>query len=269
MSKITQRLNLAMQKYSGQQWCRDISESGPTVARQWTDSARQGPTPRQSGLKDTGPAVRHVRHPRHLRHARHSDTRHSDTLRHDPRVSPVQPPSDTDQTQARHLRHRRHQCQSTPLRHCFDTPRHYSDTSDTSDTQTHQGSSVWPMACVSAAHCGAVALVLYSDPRPTDPSAASGLGSSERSRASRPVSAGLGRSRPVSSGLERSRAVSRALLSPSGGALLPWRALAALSTRARQSHRCTCPCTSDHEGSKPRVGHAARPDGLPGGVGGR
>ena len=28
----------------------------------------------------------------------------------------------------------------TPLRHCFDTPRHYSDTSDTSDTQTHQGS---------------------------------------------------------------------------------------------------------------------------------
>ena len=58
------------------------------------------------------------------------------------------------------------------------------------------------MACVSAAHCGAVSLVLYSDPRPTDPSAASGLGSSERSRASRPVSAGLGRSRPVSSGLE-------------------------------------------------------------------
>ena len=145
----------------------------------------------------------------HPRHARHSDTRHSDTLRHDPRVSSVQPPSDTDQTQARHLRHRRHQCQSTPLRHCFDTPRHYlSDTSDTSDTQTHQGSSVWPMACVSAAHCGAVALVLYSDPRPTDPSAASGLGSSERSRASRPVSAGLGRSRPVSSGLGRSRAVS-------------------------------------------------------------
>ena len=123
----------------------------------------------------------------------------------DPRVSSVQPPSDTDQTQARHLRHRRHQCQSTPLRHCFDTPRHYSDTSDTSDTQTHQGSSVWPMACVSAAHCGAVSLVLYSDPRPTDPSAASGLGSSERSRASRPVSAGLGRSRAVWSGLERSR----------------------------------------------------------------
>ena len=110
-----------MQKYSGQQWCRDISESGPTVARQWPDSARQGPTPRQSGLKDTGPAVRHVRHPRHLRHARHSDTRHSDTLRHDARVSTVQPPSDTGQTQARHLRHRRHQCQSTPLRHCSDT----------------------------------------------------------------------------------------------------------------------------------------------------
>ena len=110
-----------MQKYSGQQWCRDISESGPTVARQWPDSARQGPTPRQSGLKDTGPAVRHVRHPRHLRHARHSDTRHSDTLRHDARASPVQPPSDTGQTQARHLRHRRHQCQSTPLRHCSDT----------------------------------------------------------------------------------------------------------------------------------------------------
>ena len=130
-----------MQKYSGQQWCRDISERVPTVARQWPDSTRQGPTPRQSGLKDTGPAVRHVRHPRHLRHARHSDTRHSDTLRHDTRISTVQPPSDTGQTQARHLRHRRHQCQSTPLRHCFDTPRHYSDTSDTSDTQTHQGSS--------------------------------------------------------------------------------------------------------------------------------
>ena len=97
------------------------ADSGPTVARQWPDSARQGPTPRQSGLKDTGPAVRHVRHPRHLRHARHSDTRHSDTLRHDPRVSTVQPPSDTGQTQARHLRHRRHQCQSTPLRHCSDT----------------------------------------------------------------------------------------------------------------------------------------------------
>ena len=110
-----------MQKYSGQQWCRDISESGPTVARQWPDSARQGPTPRQSGLKDTGPAVRHVRHPRHLRHARHSDTRHSDTLRHDTRISTVQPPSDTGQTQARHLRHRRHQCQSTPLRHRSDT----------------------------------------------------------------------------------------------------------------------------------------------------
>ena len=71
--------------------------------------------------QDTGPAVRHVRHPRHLRHARHSDTRHSDTLRHDTRISTVQPPSDTGQTQARHLRHRRHQCQSTPLRHRSDT----------------------------------------------------------------------------------------------------------------------------------------------------
>ena len=119
-----------MQKYSGQQWCRDISESGPTVARQWPDSARQGPTPRQSGLKDTGPAVRHVRHPRHLRHARHSDTRHSDTLRHDPRVSLSNHPqtpvrhrpdtsdtvdtsvnrhrSDTAPTLLRHLRHLRH-----------------------------------------------------------------------------------------------------------------------------------------------------------------
>ena len=40
----------------------------------------------------------------------------------------------------------------TLLRHYFDTPRHYSDTSDTSDTQTHQGSrrSCWqPFAAVS------------------------------------------------------------------------------------------------------------------------
>ena len=70
------------------------------------------------------PTLRHVRHGGH---ARHFDTRHSDTLRHDPRVSSVQPPSDTDQTQARHLRHRRHQCQSTPL-------RHYSDTTPTPPT---------------------------------------------------------------------------------------------------------------------------------------
>ena len=69
---------------------------------------------------------------------RHSTLRHTQTR---PTRLPVQPPSDTGQTQARHLRHRRHQCQSTPLRHCFDTPRHYSGTSDTSDTQTHQGST--------------------------------------------------------------------------------------------------------------------------------
>ena len=148
----------------------------------------------------------------------------------------------------------------TLLRHAPTLLRHLRHP----DTQTHQGSSVWPMACVSAAHCGAVALVLYSDPRPTDPSAASGLGSSERSRASRPVSAGLGRSRPVSSGLERSRAVSRALLSPSGGALLPWRALAALSTRAPGSHE-VIPC----ENQGPEVVkntqnfRAGRPSAIP------
>ena len=49
---------------------------------------------------------------------RHSTLRHAQTR---PTRLPVQPPSDTGQTQARHLRHRRHQCQSTPLRHYSDT----------------------------------------------------------------------------------------------------------------------------------------------------
>ena len=45
MSKITQRLNLAMQKYSGQQWCRD------------TGHRSCGPRTQVLQSQDTGPAV--------------------------------------------------------------------------------------------------------------------------------------------------------------------------------------------------------------------